>query len=230
MERLPRRGDPSAPARFTGTVSGSHRHPVFARLYPRISRGAEQSGGSEHRRRLLADLEGAVIEVGAGHGLNFAHYPPAVTRVLAVEPEPHLRGLAVEAAARAPVAVEVRDGTAEALPAEDGEFDAAVASLVLCSVPDQQAALGEIFRVLRPGGELRFYEHVVSNRSGAARIQRVLDATIYPRLAGGCHCARDTGGAIREAGFQVQREERIAFKASRIEPAIPHILGAALRP
>ncbi len=203
---------------------------MFARLYPRISRGAEQGGGAEHRQTLLAGLEGRVIEVGAGHGLNFAHYPESVSQVVAIEPEPHLRGLAVKAAGGAPVPIEVRDGTAEALPAQDGEFDAVVVSLVLCSVPDQQAALREIARVLRPDGELRFYEHVVANRPTAARIQRTLDATVYPFLAGGCHCARDTGAAIRDAGFEVQHEERFAFKASRIAPAVPHILGAARRP
>ena len=203
---------------------------MFARLYPRISRGAEQSGGAEHRQTLLAGLTGRVIEIGAGHGLNFAHYPASVTQVIAVEPEPHLRGLAVQAADGALVPIEVRDGTAEALPAQDGEFDAAVVSLVLCSVPDQQAALREIARVLRPDGELRFYEHVVANRPTAASIQRTLDATVYPFLAGGCHCARDTGAAIRDAGFQVQHEERLAFKANRIAPSVPHILGAARRP
>jgi ubiquinone/menaquinone biosynthesis C-methylase UbiE len=195
-----------------------------------MSRGAEQSGGAEHRRTLLAGLKGRVIEVGAGHGLNFAHYPLTVTEVVAVEPSPHLRGLAVEAASGAPVRVEVRDGTAEALPARDGEFDAAVVSLVLCSVSNQQAALREIARVLRSGGELRFYEHVVSNRPAIARLQRALDATVYPPLAGGCHCARDTGAAIRDAGFQVQREERFAFQGSRIAPAVAHILGSARRP
>jgi ubiquinone/menaquinone biosynthesis C-methylase UbiE len=203
---------------------------VFARLYPRISRGAEHSGGTEHRRTLLAGLEGRVIEIGAGHGLNFVHYPPGVSQVVAVEPEPHLRGLAVQAASRASVPIEVRDGTAEALPAQDGEFDAAVVSLVLCSVSDQQAALREIARVLRPDGELRFYEHVVSNRPSTARIQRALDATVYPFLAGGCHCARDTGAAIRDAGFQIQREERFPFKGSRVAPAVAHILGTARRP
>jgi ubiquinone/menaquinone biosynthesis C-methylase UbiE len=195
-----------------------------------MSRAAEQSGGAEHRRTLLAGLEGRVIEVGVGNGLNFAHYPRTVSQVVAVEPEPHLRRLAREAAAGAPMSIEVRDGTAEALPAQDGEFDAAVVSLVLCSVSDQQAALREIARVLRADGELRFYEHVVSHRPVIARAQRVLDATLYPRLAGGCHCARDTGDAIRQAGFQVHREERIAFKGSRIAPAVAHILGAARRP
>jgi SAM-dependent methyltransferase len=206
-----------------------HRHPIFARVYPRISHAAEGGGATEHRRALLEGLTGRVIEVGAGHGLNFPYYGQGVTRVLAVEPEPYLRGLARHAAGGAAVPIEVRAGIAEAVPAEDGEFDAAVSSLVLCSVDDQQAALGEIARVLRPEGELRFYEHVISNRPTAARIQRALDATIYPSLAGGCHRARDTGGAIQRAGFEIEHQERIDFKPSPLVPAIPHILGVARR-
>jgi ubiquinone/menaquinone biosynthesis C-methylase UbiE len=159
--------------------------------------------------------------------LNFPYYAEGVTQVLAVEPEPYLRGLAEHAAPTATVPIEVRDGVAEALPSEDDEFDAAVASLVLCSVDDQQAALAEINRVVLPGGELRFYEHVISNRPGMARMQRWADATVYPHLAGGCHAARDTGAAISEAGFQIEREERIEFKPSALAPAISHILGAA---
>lgn len=202
-------------------------HPIFARLYPRIGRAAERGGAAEHRRELLAGLTGSVIEVGAGNGLNFRHYPQGVTRVVAVEPEPYLRELARRAAASAPVPVEVVEGTAESLPARDGEFDAAVASLVLCSVADQAVALREIARALRRSGELRFYEHVVSNRPATARVQRLLDATLYPRLSGGCHCARDTGAAIRAAGFELERLERIPLKPGRLLPAIPHILGAA---
>ncbi len=205
----------------------SNRHPIFARLYPRLSRAVEQQGAAEHRRSLLAGLEGAVIEVGAGHGLNFRYYPASVTRVLAVEPEPHLRRLAQRAADEAEVAVEVRGGIAERLPAGDHEFDAAVASLVLCSVNDQQAALEELRRVLRAAGQLRFYEHVVADRPAVARVQRLLDATIYPRLAGGCHLARDTAAAIRAAGFQIERQDRVAFKSGVVMSAIPHILGVA---
>jgi ubiquinone/menaquinone biosynthesis C-methylase UbiE len=208
-------------------VPNVHRHPFFARVYPRIGHAAERRGGADHRRALLEGLSGRVIEVGAGHGLNFPYYPQGVTQVVAVEPEPYLRELALRAGLKATVPIEVTGGVAEALPAEDGEFDAAVASLVLCSVDDQQAALAEIDRVVRPGGELRFYEHVISNRPGMARMQRWADATIYPHLAGGCHAARDTDAAIREAGFQIEREERIEFKPSALVPAIPHILGAA---
>jgi ubiquinone/menaquinone biosynthesis C-methylase UbiE len=199
-------------------------------VYPYIARAGEKGGAREHRRALLAALSGRVIEVGAGHGLNFAYYPSDVSEVVAIEPEPHLRELAQRAAERVTVRVNVIAGSAEDLPAGEGEFDAAVVSLVLCSVPDQDVALREIHRVLHGGAELRFYEHVIARQPRAARVQRVLDATIYPRLTGGCHCARDTGAAIERAGFQIEHEERIAFKPSPLAPTIPHILGTARRP
>jgi ubiquinone/menaquinone biosynthesis C-methylase UbiE len=207
----------------------SHRHPIFARVYPHISHGAESRGAGEHRRALMAGTSGRVIEVGAGHGLNFPYYPPSVSEVVAVEPEPHLRSLAAAAARDAGVPVRVIDGFAERLPGQDAEFDVAIASLVLCSVADQAQALAEIARVLRPGGELRFYEHVIAKSPRQARVMRALDATIYPRLAGGCHCARDTDRAIRRAGFDLKQEEEIAFKPSPLMPTIPHILGTAER-
>ncbi len=121
-------------------VPSTHRHPLFARLYPRISHTAEQRGGAEHRRALLEGLQGRVVEIGAGHGLNFAYYPQGVTHVLAVEPEPHLCALAQRASETSPVSVQVTRAIAEALPVEDAGFDAAVVSLVLCTVSDQAAA------------------------------------------------------------------------------------------
>lgn len=203
--------------------------PIFARVYARVSDEMDLRGAGEHRRRLLAGLTGRVIEVGAGNGHNFAHYPEAVSEVLAVEPEPHLREMAQAAAEAANVPVRVVEGSAEALPVEDGSFDAAVASLMLCTVPDQAAALAEMRRVLRPGGELRFYEHVVSRRRRLAAVQRAMDATFWPVVAGGCHCARDTSEAIARAGFTIEREERFPFKALRLQPPVPHILGIARR-
>jgi SAM-dependent methyltransferase len=130
----------------------------FARMYLKASARAERRGATEPRRRLLEGLTGRVVEIGAGNGLNFAPYPASVTDVIAIEPEPTLRAVAAQAAVRAPVPVTVREGIADALPLADGEMDAAVASLVLCSVPDRASALTEIHRVVRPGGELRFYE------------------------------------------------------------------------
>lgn len=197
-------------------MTGQVRHPLFARLYTRLSRQMDEAGGREHRRRLLAGLDGEVIEVGAGNGLNFAHYPAAVTRVLAVEPEPYLREEARRHAAAATVPVEVVDGTAGSLPAADATFDAAVTSLVLCSVADQAAALAEIRRVLRPDGELRFFEHVRAAQPGMSRLQSLLDATFWPHVAGGCHTGRDTRAAVERAGFTVEAVEDFRFPETRV--------------
>ena len=191
----------------------------------------DRGGVAEHRQRLLEGLSGSVVEVGAGNGLNFAHYPAEVSRVLAVEPERHLRAIAQRNAERAAVPIEVVDGVAVHLPAGDGDFDAAVASLVLCSVPDQQAALAELYRVLRPGGQLRFFEHVRAETPTLARIQRLLDATVWPFFLGGCHASRDTAAAIVTAGFQIDRLDRFRFPDGRVVmPSSPHILGVASRP
>lgn len=203
---------------------------MFARLYLRMASSRKVKGEDEYRRRLLAGLSGSVIEVGAGNGLNFEFYPEAVERVLAVEPEPLLREAAVKNAREAPVPVEVVDGVSSRLPADDGSFDAGVASLVLCSVPDQRRALGEFRRVIRPGGELRFYEHVVAERALPARLQRLADALFWPRVAGGCHMARDTAAAMAEAGFVIEQSERFSFTPGPPVPPIPHILGRARRP
>lgn len=187
-------------------------HPLFARCYARISRVVEKRGLAGHRQALLEGLSGQVIEVGAGNGLNFAHYPSTVTRVLAIEPEPRLRRLARAAAARAPV---LSDGLAEHLPAADGTFDAAVASLVLCSLPDPHAALSQMRRVLAPGGQLRFLEHVRADSAGMRWVQDLLDATVWPRLAGGCHTGRDSALVIQQAGFTITALERFLLPAVR---------------
>jgi SAM-dependent methyltransferase len=205
--------------------------PRFARMYLKVAARADRRGAAEHRRRLLQDLAGRVLEVGAGNGLNVAHYPPTVTDVVAIEPEPTLRAIAQQAAAGAPVPVTVRAGTADALPLADGEMDAAVASLVLCSVPDQARALAELHRVLRPGGELRFYEHVIARCQPKRAILQLADHSgLWPAIGGGCHPARDTGAAIEAAGFTIERCERFGFRASALEPSVPHILGIARRP
>lgn len=204
------------------------KHPLFARVYAWIARKEDERGGVENRQELLAGLSGRVIEVGSGLGSNFPHYPPAVTEVIAVEPEPYLRARSEEAAAKAPVPVRVLDGVADALPLEDESVDAGVVSLVLCSVPNQAAALAELRRVIKPGGELRFYEHVISNRGRGKRVQKALDATLWPRVSGGCHMARDTRTAIDAAGFIVQRSRRFPFPPGPV--GLPHILGSARRP
>jgi ubiquinone/menaquinone biosynthesis C-methylase UbiE len=205
--------------------------PRFARMYMRNSQTALRRGGAEHRRLLLAGLQGTVIEVGAGSGLNFPYYTPTVTEVIATEPEPTLRAAAETAAAHTAIPIRVLAGVAEALPVEDATIDAVVASLVLCSVADQQLALGEIQRVLRPGGELRFYEHVIPTSQPRRALLQLADRSgIWPWIAGGCHPARDTAEAIRQAGFEIESNQRIMFAASRLEPAIPFIIGTARKP
>jgi ubiquinone/menaquinone biosynthesis C-methylase UbiE len=152
-----------------------------------------------------------------------------VTRLIAVEPSRRRRNRARTAARRASTQIEIVPGMAEDLPGQDGDYDAVVACLVLCSVPDQQAALSEIRRVLRPGGQLRYFEHVVSVRPALARLERLLDSTLYPPLARGCCCSRDTGAAIRQAGFQIEQETRIAVREAQLGPSVQHILGIAGR-
>ncbi|RBY87842.1 class I SAM-dependent methyltransferase [Blastococcus sp. TF02A-30] len=205
-------------------------HPVFARCYARMAPAMERHGAAGHRERLLAGISGRVVEIGAGTGVNFGHYPLSVTEVLAVEPGPRLRAAAERAAAGAAVPVVVVDATAEHVPAADGAFDAAVVSLVLCSVPDQAAALRELRRVLRLGGRLHFWEHVRADGGALARVQDVLDRTVWPTVGGGCHVGRDTAAAIAAAGFRVERLERFRFPDGRVPmPTAPQVLGVAVR-
>lgn len=206
------------------------RHPGFARLYERLSAVAEAKGASEHRREALAGLAGRVVEVGAGTGHNFRHYPETVNEVIAVEPEPYLRARAEEAARNAPVDVRVVDGTADRLPAHDGEFDAAVFSLVLCSVADQRAALAEAKRVLKPGAEIRLFEHVRAEGPRMATWQRRIDA-VWPYLGGGCHTSRDTMRVVNDCGFSVEAVRRFPFAPSLLtKPAAPHVIAVARLP
>jgi ubiquinone/menaquinone biosynthesis C-methylase UbiE len=205
--------------------------PVFSRVYARISEGMDVEGLAALRTELLAPLSGSVVEVGCGNGRNFARYPAAVSGVTAVEPEPHLRGLATRAAATAPVPVTVVAGTAEALPLPDGGADAVVLCLVLCSLADRERALAEVARVLRPGGALAFLEHGLGPTRRVRAVQRLADATLWPLLAGGCHTAVDPVGLVEEAGFEVTALRRFRFPDTRLTlPATPHVLGLARRP
>jgi ubiquinone/menaquinone biosynthesis C-methylase UbiE len=202
-------------------------HPLFARFAAFI---ASREGDVEvdYRREALAGLRGRVVEIGSGSGPNFPHYPDTVIEVVAVEPEGHLRAKAIEAAGRAALPIRVVDAVADQLPFEDGSFDAAVAVLVLCSVPDQPAALAELHRVVRPGGELRFYEHVVGSSRRLAGLQRLL-APGLAKVFGGCRADRDTGSAIAAAGFRMERQRRFLTRKLADAPAAPRILGTARR-
>ena len=203
-------------------------NPFFARIWPTIA-AHETEQIRALRRENLAGLSGRVLEVGAGVGTNFAFYPDSVEQVVAVEPEHRLAVLARDAAATAHVPVAVTDSTVESFAAAE-PFDAVVCSLVLCSVADPDSVLRQLFSWLRPGGELRYLEHVATGGI-RGRFQQLVDATIWPRLCGNCHTHRDTEQAIRPVGFDVGR--------SRIEQALPawaplpvseFVLGQARRP
>ncbi|ODU03842.1 MAG: methyltransferase type 11 [Pseudonocardia sp. SCN 72-86] len=203
----------------------------FSKVYASMSVRMDDEGMGALRTELLAPLSGQVVEVGCGNGRNFARYPSTVTSVVAIEPEPHLRALALDSAAVAPVPVEVRAGLAERLPLADGSVDAAVLCLVACSLPDRAGAFGELRRVLRPGGTVRFLEHTVADTPGLRRVQRIADATIWPLIAGGCHTATDPIADLSAAGFTVGEPRRLRFPDIRItQPSTPHALGTAHTP
>lgn len=204
----------------------SDAHPVFARVWPLLSGRVVPP---RRRGELLARVSGRVVEIGAGDGSSFPYYGRDVSELVAVEPEPHLRELAEKQASSSRLAVTVRDGNAEALPLEDEAFDAVVSSLVLCSVRDQDGALGELRRVLRPGGRLYFYEHVVADHGVTAAFQRGLDASgVWPTLSGGCHLSRNTLARMGEAGFTIGTVRRFTSGPERV--GVPFLLGTAERP
>jgi SAM-dependent methyltransferase len=190
---------------MTQVMTSKVDNPFFARVWPLVATH-EAEAVRALRRENLAGLSGRVLEIGAGIGTNFPNYPKAVDQVVAVEPEPRLAAQARAAAAVVPVPVVVTGDRAEEF--SDGEpFDAVVCSLVLCSVRDPAGVLRRLYSLLRPGGQLRYLEHVAS--AGArGGLQRFADATIWPRLFGNCHTHRDTERSIVDAGFEVDISRR----------------------
>lgn len=206
------------------------RHPLCSRLYARQVERAEELGLGERRRDLLAGLSGRVLEIGAGTGINLRHYPATVDELILVEPEPYLRRQLALASAKSSLRVTVVDASAELLPLDAASVDAVVSCLVLCSVRDVHATLRQLRRVLTADGELRFMEHVASERPLPRRAQRMADATLWPHLSGGCHLGRDTLGAMEAAGFRVAQEERFRFRIPPLDPSKMHVRGFARMP
>jgi SAM-dependent methyltransferase len=210
--------DPNRAASLVQRLAAGGDDWLFGRVDP--------VGGTAHRRRLVEQAAGAVLEIGAGTGRNPPLYRTA-TRVVALEPGPGMRARVNQAAQAAQVAVEVVDGRAEDLPFSDAAFDTVVASLVLCTVPDPARALAEAHRVLRPGGTLRFYQHVRADDPRLARWQDRLERP-WGWLTGGCHPNRDVVAAIIDAGFHVLELDRFDFQI--MPPLVrPHVLGVAER-
>src|SRR5262245_1661649 len=202
----------------------------FARYLERREQRRPDPIARDIRRRVRAGLEGEVIEVGSGDGRSFEHYPPEVVRLLAVEPDSTARAGAEPRAAAVSFPIALVAGDAGALPAADVSYDAAVVMGLLCSVPDPTAALAELRRVLRPGGELRFWEHVRSGNVVFRGVQRGIDRLFWTRALGGCETTRDTEAAIRSAGFELAELDRGFHSSSTLTiTAAPYIAGIAKR-
>ena len=196
-------------------------HRWFAATYDVMTRPGEKRLGVL-RGQLLADLQGDVLEIGAGTGANFSHYPQGV-HVVACEPDPHMLKRAQKRLVESGrTDIEVRLASAEQLPLDDASCDTVVSTLVLCTVGDLSRTLAEVRRVLRPGGELRFIEHV----RGEATLGRVQDVMqpAWGWCAAGCNVNRRTEPAIRAGGFEV-----VSIEHKKLAPGMPAIAGRAKR-
>lgn len=208
-----------------GSKEDGHR--IFAALYDPLGVFMERGWMGGRRARLLTGAHGTVLEVGGGTGANLPHYRD-VDRVTVAEPDPFMRKRLWPKRADARVPVEVSSAGAEALPFPDDSFDTVVSTLVLCTVRDQGLALGEIRRVLRPGGRLLFLEHVRAPGSKARWQDRI--EPLWGRIFGGCHPNRDTVAAIEGAGFGIETSE-VFSPPVLLSGLMPHVQGSAtIRP
>jgi SAM-dependent methyltransferase len=188
-------------------------------IYDRFMESSERACRAAWRSELLSKLEGDVLEIGAGTGLNLPYYPATLSRLVLAEPDADMRAKLDAKLARlrgeavAP-RVEVSPRGVDDLADDAGSFDVVVSTLVLCSVPDVSRALAAIRRVLRPGGALVYLEHVAADdRPARLRWQQRIEPA-WRRVAGNCHLARPTGRLIREAGFEVEHETRESMRKS----------------
>ena len=211
-------------------MPGELDNPLFARIFCSYFGRDRGRGETELRQELVAGLSGTVVEVGAGNGINFEHYPTSVTRLIAMKPEKLLRSQASAAAGRmgGRIPVEVRPGLAEATGLKDGSVDAIVVSGVLCSVPSQAGALAEFRRVLRPGGELHFYEHVRSSENRLCSLAAAGQACVVTGDGGLPNQPRHPG---RDRVVRIPPRRLPAFRlpgSARLYPVAPRILGVAI--
>ena len=209
------------------TREADHRHPVFAQVYRAVAAAGEAGGFGRVRESVLARATGRLLVLGVGPGHDLAHLPPAVTSVVAVEPDPAMRAQATPRAAAAPVPVALLSADAHALPLDDASVDAVLCACVLCSVTSPPQVLAEVRRVLAPDGVLLLLEHVVAPQGHWLRpVQRALDP-LWRRCAGGCSVLRDSRAAVADAGFDVS-EVRQTLAWPNLPPVAPTALGTAV--
>lgn len=204
---------------------------VFAALYDAVFMSAERKGLRAMRKDLLRQCRGSVLEVGAGTGLNVAHYDPGLSRLVLTEPDPHMAVKLRAAVARAQLPADVIEAPAESLPFPDASFDTVVSTLVLCTVPAPDAVIGEIRRVLKPGGRFLFIEHVRSDNPRLAGWQDRLRGP-WSRFACGCQCNRNTLQTIQRAfATEAVKRDRLIGLTPLLRPLITGRAEAAdLRP
>jgi ubiquinone/menaquinone biosynthesis C-methylase UbiE len=197
-------------------------------MYDRMMAGSEEAGLSDRRDRLLSDVQGSVIEIGAGTGVNLGHYPKqGIVELALVEPEEPMARRLDAKVAQSPLPARVVRAPGESLPFEDGTFDFAVSTLVLCTVKDQPRSLAELRRVLKPDGKLVFLEHVRSEDPRVAKWQDRL-RPVWVRCGHGCNCNRDTLAGLTGAGFEVREVEHMQIP--KAPPIVrPLIVGTADR-
>jgi ubiquinone/menaquinone biosynthesis C-methylase UbiE len=185
---------------------------LMSLIYDRFMRASERACLEAWRSELLADLSGSILEIGAGTGANVPRYPPAVKHLVLVDDDRHMLAKLEERVRGSKTEIEIVEASAVSLPFPDASFDAVVSTLVLCSVPDADAVLREVRRVLRPNGAFVYLEHV-ADEEGTSRFawQRRVEP-VWRRLAGNCHLTRRTGDAIRRAGFVVEDERRESMR------------------
>jgi ubiquinone/menaquinone biosynthesis C-methylase UbiE len=200
----------------------------FAAIYDKLMASTEEAGLADNRRRLLANARGATLELGAGTGGNLEHYPGAVTELVLTEPSEHMaKRLRAKVSASGREA-QVILAPAERLPFEDDRFDTVVGTLMLCTADEPRAVLDEVARVLRPGGQLLFLEHVRSDKPGLARWQDRLEKP-WGYFGAGCHPNRDTRATIEASGLQIDDIEN--GELPKAPPLVrPLISGRATRP
>ena len=201
---------------------------LFAAMYDRMLAGTEKAGLRERRARLLESARGKVLEIGAGTGANLPLYGPHVEALTVTEPEaPMARRLAKHLREQSKTA-DLVEASAEHLPLPDGQFDTVVSTLVLCTVPDPLRALREVWRVLKPGGQLLFIEHVRSDDAKLAKWQDRLNG--FNRIvAHGCNCNRSTVDAIKQTGFTIRSLETGSL--AKVPPFVrPLVVGTAIKP
>jgi ubiquinone/menaquinone biosynthesis C-methylase UbiE len=202
-----------------------YREHVLPRL---VDRACGTKAVRPLRTRVCADLHGVVVELGFGSGHNVPHYPDAVTRVVAIEPADLAWELASERVAASTVPVERRGLDGQSLPLPDASCDTALSTWTLCTIPDVDAALAEVRRVLKPGGTLHFLEHGLAPDERVRRWQHRLEP-LQKRLAGGCHLTRRIVDLLGDAGFTI-REVDVFYEAGSPKVVGADSLGVAVSP